>query len=546
LKGRFSQWTDQDDIVSKNYSSNGAVIRLRELQALLNLPIHPFVVRTYEIHRTKMGLVHFVMEHVTSGNLADLLSYRAMHNLGSIPSGTSSKPLSGMNDETNSMMSVDKNNNDHPCIERYLVQITLGLQHLHQHGYMHRDLKPENILLSEQYRVCKIADFSLARSIVREPSETRSKHVKATFHAMSSPCFPLTSYCATRWYRAPELLLGLPYGLPMDCFALGCILAEMVRLVPLFPGQNELEQLMRYISVLGLPQSETKATNGMTRPHAKAFHSSSIMSPNRWSDGAEAWQKQFRSRGWNLDGAVLDGKKYNRLRLANAIPTASLSMLDLLEGLLRLNPSYRFTTFDVLKHQFVREHAPDTLQSKTLNATEQSASRLNNEKTAVPLSTNDHRLERDALNSHGPSSTRTTSGFGADAQQRYLSSRQVAFAEASSCQQSATCTAPLTPSSSSSSVSSTSSSCVQAIPIPLEHVNSQWTKKAKIASVSPTTTEIVNSLTSPPELTYKSVCSQSDLTQVVMNTQHDASLSAKRKRAEPTLSLTKRNRNHNV
>ena len=94
---------------------------------------------------------------------------------------------------------------------------------MHKHGYFHRDLKPENLL--ESNGTVKIADFGLAREIRAKP--------------------PFTSYVSTRWYliiyihryRAPEVILrAKDYNSPIDIFALGCIMAELYKLWPLFPG----------------------------------------------------------------------------------------------------------------------------------------------------------------------------------------------------------------------------------------------------------------------------------------------------------------------
>jgi serine/threonine protein kinase len=82
-------------------------------------------------------------------------------------------------------------------------------------------MKPENILVNSQDQV-KLADFGLAREIRSRP--------------------PYTDYVSTRWYRAPELLLrSTNYNSPIDIFALGCIMAELYLLRPLFPGNSEVD-----------------------------------------------------------------------------------------------------------------------------------------------------------------------------------------------------------------------------------------------------------------------------------------------------------------
>ena len=76
---------------------------------------------------------------------------------------------------------------------------------MHKHGFFHRDLKPENLLVKGE--AVKIADFGLAREIRSKP--------------------PFTDYVSTRWYRAPEILLGATrYAPPIDVWSIGCMFAE--------------------------------------------------------------------------------------------------------------------------------------------------------------------------------------------------------------------------------------------------------------------------------------------------------------------------------
>lgn len=107
---------------------------------------------------------------------------------------------------------------------------------MHKHGFFHRDIKPENLLCSGP-KLLKIADFGLAR-------ETRT-------------CPPYTDYVSTRWYRAPEVLLrSTNYGSPIDLWAVGCILAELYCLKPLFPGKSEVDQIFKICSILGTPNEK--------------------------------------------------------------------------------------------------------------------------------------------------------------------------------------------------------------------------------------------------------------------------------------------------
>uniref|UniRef100_A0A8C1KV58 non-specific serine/threonine protein kinase n=1 Tax=Cyprinus carpio TaxID=7962 RepID=A0A8C1KV58_CYPCA len=110
-------------------------------------------------------------------------------------------------------------------------QILQGLSFIHKHGFFHRDMKPENLLCMGPELV-KIADFGLAREIRSRP--------------------PYTDYVSTRWYRAPEVLLRSPvYSSPIDIWAVGCIIAELYTLRPLFPGNSEVDEIFKICQVLG-------------------------------------------------------------------------------------------------------------------------------------------------------------------------------------------------------------------------------------------------------------------------------------------------------
>ena len=103
-----------------------------------------------------------------------------------------------------------------------------AIHYVHSAKITHRDLKPSNILINKDCSI-KLADFGLARYMVG---------------VRDLPDPVLTDYVATRWYRAPELLLGSPaYEYGVDMWGFGCILAELYLSKPLFPGSSTLNQL---------------------------------------------------------------------------------------------------------------------------------------------------------------------------------------------------------------------------------------------------------------------------------------------------------------
>ena len=107
-----------------------------------------------------------------------------------------------------------------------IYQLLKGLKYIHAGELIHRDLKPSNILLNSECHA-KIADFGLARSVAFKEDEG------------SAPV--LTEYVATRWYRAPEILLGsTKYTKAVDMWSVGCILGEMIIGKAIFPGTSTL------------------------------------------------------------------------------------------------------------------------------------------------------------------------------------------------------------------------------------------------------------------------------------------------------------------
>lgn len=193
----------------------------------------------------------------------------------------------------------------------FLYQLLRGLKYVHSANVIHRDLKPSNLLVNENCEL-KIGDFGMARGLSSHPEESHSF---------------MTEYVATRWYRAPELLLSLNhYTLAIDLWSVGCIFAEMLGRKQLFPGKHYVHQLQLILAVLGTPP---EVLIGAIR-----------------ADRVRSYVQSLPSRS-----AVPLGKLY---------PNAEAEALDLLAAMLRFDPRERISVTQALEHPYLAKyHDPD-------------------------------------------------------------------------------------------------------------------------------------------------------------------------------------------
>ena len=108
------------------------------------------------------------------------------------------------------------------AIKMYAWQLLRAIGHTHQKGILHRDVKPQNILVDHKALETRLCDFGSAKKI--------------------DPSAASVSYICSRYYRAPELIFGATkYGDKIDVWSAGCVIAELFKLSPLFPGKNSKE-----------------------------------------------------------------------------------------------------------------------------------------------------------------------------------------------------------------------------------------------------------------------------------------------------------------
>ncbi|KAF7413528.1 hypothetical protein HZH68_002017 [Vespula germanica] len=207
-----------------------------------------------------------------------------------------------MGADLNNIVRTQKLSDDH--VQFLVYQILRGLKYIHSAGIIHRDLKPSNIAVNEDCEL-KILDFGLAR-----PTENE-----------------MTGYVATRWYRAPEIMLNwMHYNQTVDIWSVGCIMAELLTGRTLFPGTDHIDHLTRVLVLCGMPTEET--LNKITSQEARNYIQS--LPPLK--------KKNFKDvfRGAN--------------------PLA----IELLELMLELDAERRITAEQALAHPYLAQYADPT------------------------------------------------------------------------------------------------------------------------------------------------------------------------------------------
>ncbi|XP_061076812.1 homeodomain-interacting protein kinase 1-like isoform X3 [Conger conger] len=228
------------------------------------------------------------------------------------------------------------------CIRPVLQQVATALMKLKSLGLIHADLKPENIMLvdplRQPYRV-KVIDFGSAS------------------HVSKAVC---STYLQSRYYRAPEIILGLPFCEAIDMWSLGCVIAELFLGWPLYPGASEYDQI-RYISqTQGLPaeyllSAGTKTSRFFNRGPDSSYPLWRLKTPAEHEGEMGIKSKEARKYIFNCLDDMMQVNMSTNLEGTDMLAEKAdrREFIDLLKKMLTLDADKRITPMKTLAHPFV-------------------------------------------------------------------------------------------------------------------------------------------------------------------------------------------------
>jgi len=239
-------------------------------------------------------------------------------------------------------------------IRHITKEVLISLEVLEQKKIVHCDLKPENILLRDPMQ------------IKPSLSSTDLDRIGIKVIDFGSSCYEherIYTYVQSRFYRSPEVILGIPYNMSIDMWSLGCILAELYTGYPIFPGENEEEQLACIMEIMGTPEPYIIEQGSRKKNFFEANGSPKIFANSK-------------------------GKKRRpgSLSLATVLRCRDNTFLDFITQCLQWDPEKRMTPSQGLKHEFItkanKKIASDNSSTVTTSTTN------NNNNNSKSISTN--------------------------------------------------------------------------------------------------------------------------------------------------------------
>jgi serine/threonine-protein kinase PRP4 len=213
------------------------------------------------------------------------------------------------------------------AVQSYARQMLISLRHLKNNGVVHADIKPDNILVNEGHNVLKLCDFG---------------------SAMFDGDNELTPYLVSRFYRAPEVILGLPYSHPMDLWSVGCCLYELFTGNVAFPGRSNNHMLKLMLELKGPVPKKLLRRALFKDNHYDVTDTFSVIEEDPVTKKSirrlirDAKPSRDLAKIFTRDSDMSDAEKKKALQLA-----------DLLDKMFNMDPEKRITAAEALQHPFV-------------------------------------------------------------------------------------------------------------------------------------------------------------------------------------------------
>ncbi|XP_070695445.1 mitogen-activated protein kinase 14A isoform X2 [Pempheris klunzingeri] len=243
-----------------------------------------------------------------------------------------------MGADLNNIVKCQKLTDDH--VQFLIYQILRGLKYIHSADIIHRDLKPSNLAVNEDCEL-KVSELLLSFKTLGYPQMSKNVNILQKtllfllfnhsqildFGLARHTDDEMTGYVATRWYRAPEIMLNwMHYNMTVDIWSVGCIMAELLTGRTLFPGTDHINQLQQIMRLTGTPPASL--ISRMPSHEARNYISSLPNMPKR--------------------------------NFADVFIGANPQAVDLLEKMLVLDTDKRITAAEALAHPyFAQYHDPD-------------------------------------------------------------------------------------------------------------------------------------------------------------------------------------------
>ena len=218
------------------------------------------------------------------------------------------------------------------AVQTYATQLFIALRHLQNCGVVHADIKPDNILVNENHNALKLCDFG---------------------SAMFDGDNELTPYLVSRFYRAPEVILGLPYSHPMDLWSVGCCLYELFTGNIAFPGRSNNHMLKLMLELKGPVPKKLLKKALFKDNHYDHLGVFSVVEEDPVTKKTirrlirDAKPTKDLAKIFLRDEDMNDGERKKALQLA-----------DLLNQIFNIDPEKRMTVGEALQHPFIVERIP--------------------------------------------------------------------------------------------------------------------------------------------------------------------------------------------